>query len=509
MKMNLTQETKSLSTNLSSLAPLEGQQTSYDEAEKPILELVARLCKVLEQENINYCHWKSNLAIDQAASGEDDLDLLVDRADIQRFIEILDRLRFKEAKSPVQQQTSGVFHYYGYDETFDKFVHVHAYSQLVFGHDRTENYRLPIEVPFLASATQTNLFRLPSLEFEFIVLVIRRVLEYSTWDVILTGMGKVPASSKSELENLLRRVDWIQIADNLRQYLPYLNESLFAACVQSIQSDCPVWKRIWVGHQLQKTLQACARRPHLVDISLKLWRRVSRGIHRRVLGDLPKKRLSRGGCIVAILGGDGAGKSTAVSAIDTWLSKNFDTLSIHLGKPRKSRTTIAVRLLLKGFQVLSSPFRHSSVSPDYAQILRQLCTTRDRYLTYLRMRRFSTNGGLVICDRFPMAEIKLMDAPQIEQMVAEEERNGFVNWAIALEQHWYQYMTPPELLIVLKLDPEIAVLRKTDEKPEHVRPRSTEIWELDWEDKGVFVVDASKSKAETIAQLKSRIWSAL
>lgn len=507
--MNLTQETQSLSTNHSSIDPLDSQQTSQEGVEKPILNLVAQLCKVLEQENINYCHWKSNLAIDRSASGENDLDLLIDRADVQHFTEILARLGVKEAKAPVEMQMPGVFDYYGYDEESEKLVHIHAHYQLILGHDCTKNYRMPIEAPFLASATQTNLFKLPSLEFEFIILVIRMVLKYSTWDVILTGMGNVPTPTRREFEDLLPRVNWSQISEILKQNLPYLDQSLFETCVQSIQTNGSMWARIQVGHQLQKTLQAYARRPHGSDVFLKSWRHVSRGVRKRLFGGLPKKRLSRGGAIIALVGGDGAGKSTAVAAIDTWLSKKFDTLSVHLGKPRKSRITSIVRLLLKGFQLLSSPFPHASDSLDYAQIWRQLCTTRDRYLTYLKMRRFATNGGLVICDRFPMAEIQLMDAPQIEQMVAEEERNGLINWAIALEKHWYQYMTPPELLIVLKLDPEIAVLRKTDEKPEHVRPRSTEIWELDWQDQGVCVVDASKSKAETIAQLKSRIWSAL
>lgn len=488
---------------------LETQPESCRVSSKPILNLIDRLCQTLERENINYCHWKSNLAIDRSASGENDLDLLVSRADVQRFTEILARLEFKEAQAPVEMQMPGVLDYYGYDKESDRFVHVHAHYQLILGHDRTKNYRLPIEEPFLESATQIDLFRLPSLEFEFIVLVIRMVLKYLTWDVLLAGMGKTPTSTRQEFEDLLPRVNWERISEILRQHLPYLDRSLFDACVQSIQRDSSIWKRIRVGHQLQKTLQAYARRPHGIDVCLKYWRHISRAVRQRVLGGLPKKQLSRGGAIIAIVGGDGAGKSTAVAALNCWLSSKFDTLSFHLGKPAKSRTTIVIRAILKGLQVLSRPVRRSRTSPGYDRIVRQLCTTRDRYLTYVRMRRFATNGGVVICDRFPMAEIQLMDAPQIEKMVAEEERNGLVNWAIQLEKHWYGYMRTPESIVVLKLDPEIAVLRKTDEKPEYVRPRSTEIWEFDWQSRGIATIDASSSKEETIAQLKSWIWSAL
>ena len=66
-------------------------------AEQAVSGVVGILCKTLEAERIDYCHWKSNAALDCSAKGDNDLDLLVGRADIQRFIEILYRLGFKEA----------------------------------------------------------------------------------------------------------------------------------------------------------------------------------------------------------------------------------------------------------------------------------------------------------------------------------------------------------------------------------------------------------------------------
>ena len=45
------------------------------------LELVSSLCRALEEAEIHYCHWKSNESLDRSASGENDLDLLVSRAE--------------------------------------------------------------------------------------------------------------------------------------------------------------------------------------------------------------------------------------------------------------------------------------------------------------------------------------------------------------------------------------------------------------------------------------------
>ncbi|MDQ3147507.1 MAG: hypothetical protein M3R01_11365, partial [Actinomycetota bacterium] len=66
-------------------------------AETP-LRLVVELCQALEEEKILYCHWKSNEAIDRSANGENDLDLLIERADAPSFATVIARLGFKEAR---------------------------------------------------------------------------------------------------------------------------------------------------------------------------------------------------------------------------------------------------------------------------------------------------------------------------------------------------------------------------------------------------------------------------
>ena len=130
--------------------------------EKPALNLVRKFCEALADENINYCHWKSNNALDRSASGENDLDLLIGRADVSRFTEILARFGFKQAEASAAKQMPGVLDYFGYDEeAAERLIHVHAHYQLILGHDRTKNYRLPIEKPYLESAVYDELFKVP------------------------------------------------------------------------------------------------------------------------------------------------------------------------------------------------------------------------------------------------------------------------------------------------------------------------------------------------------------
>jgi hypothetical protein len=167
------------------------------------LSAVIRLCDSLNEEGINYCHWKSNAAIDRSASGDNDLDLLVSRADAQRFTEILYQLGFKEAQVLPEEQLPGIRDFYSFDEVTTRLIHVHAHFQLVLGHDLSKNYHLPLERSYLDSADQGELFRLPAPEFELVVFVIRMILKHSTLDAILMRHGSLSASERRELDFLL------------------------------------------------------------------------------------------------------------------------------------------------------------------------------------------------------------------------------------------------------------------------------------------------------------------
>jgi len=488
--------------------------------EKSTLNLIYKLCKTLETEAITYCHWKSNAALDRSASGDNDLDLLISRADGQRFTEILYRLGFKKAQSLPEKQLPGVLNFYGYDEKAEKIVHVHAHYQLILGHDATKNYRLPIEKAFLASVIQDDLFKIPAPEFELIVFVIRMVIKHSTWDTILGRQGNLSTTEKQELVYLSDRIDQSQLYSILDQHLPFLEKKLFDDCMQSLQPNCTIRFRIKVGQKLQSRLKANIRRSQSFDVLLKLWRHFFWKVRKRIFRQPMKKYLDNGGAIIAIVGGDGSGKSTSVDELNTWLSKNFATIKVHLGKPPRSWGVIFVRVALKVEGWLG--FRSNKISmvkkaataaplefPGYARLMWHVLTAYDRYRAYQKARRFATNGGLVICDRYPLPQIELMDGASIEQMVNPESTNRLVNFMIKLEKKYYQHIMLPDLLIVLKIDPEIAVQRKTDEDAAYVRIRNQQIWALDWKRLPVHVIHAGQPRADVLNQIKSLVWSRL
>jgi thymidylate kinase len=220
--------------------------------------------------------------------------------------------------------------------------------------------------------------------------------------------------------------------------------------------------------------------------------------------------------LIAIVGGDGAGKTTLVDDLHTWLSGNFEISKVHMGKPDWSGVTLLVRGILKiGTLLHLYPFEGDVYEEfhqphGYPWFLRSVCTARDRYLTYLRARRLSSNGGLVVCDRFSFPGFLATDGPQCEQAISSLKKASRLHHVLAkLERSCYEQIRLPDLLIVLKVKPDVAVQRKRDESELSVRARSTEVWERDWTEKAAHVIDASLPREEVLSQARSLVWAHL
>lgn len=486
----------------------------------PMLALIARLCDALEAEGVRYCHWKSNNALDRSTSGDNDLDLLIQRACGQAFAEIMGRLGFKQVEEPPLQRLPGVISYYGYDQDAKRLVHVHAHYQLIFGHDMTKNYHLPIEKPFLASARWQQGFRTPTPEFEWIVFVLRMIGKHGTWDALLGRQGRLSKTERQEFVYLQALVQQTQVQAILQQHLPWITPKLFAAAVQSLQPGCGRWLRLKTGWQIQRRLAGQTRRTPAVAINLKWWRRLSQALNQRLIRHPQKKCFTHGGAIIAIVGGDGAGKSTVVQELHRWLAKNFAVCKIHLGKPPRSWLTFTVDQLLKvGRQSGAVGNREKNIAAIVnvesawplrcLLALRFLCIARDRYQSYAKAQRFATNGGLVISDRYPLPFLTTTDGPVLNQALQAGWTPRFIQKLAQLEATYYAALLAPDLLIVLRIDPVLAVQRRADEEAAWVYNRSREIWTMDWQRTAAYVIDAGQTKEAVLAAAKAAIWSNL
>jgi thymidylate kinase len=489
---------------------------------QPTSALVAALSLALESDGISYCHWKSNAAIDRSLSAENDLDLLVERDQIPEFRRLLDNLGFIPVLIQRAPQVVDTEDFFGFDAETDRFVHVHAHYRLVLGHDRTKNYRVPIEQAYLESAVDGGTLRVPSPDFEYVVLVLRMALKYATLDEIIWQAARrrdaAPKPSEAEeLDFLAERISDEAVSGILEENVPTIDRATFDAAVYAISGNATIRERMAASREIETRLQPYARAGRATDATLRSWRRFVVAAQRRT-GRLPRFRPVAGGAIIAVIGGDGAGKSTVLSDVVPWLTAEFDTLSIHLGKPKWSKTTLVVRGGVKIYKIASSVLHRGSVAghasapsteSDYHPMVWDVCTARDRYLTYRRARRFAAGGGLVISDRYPHPSLQLMDAPQIARRHDGRKPGGMTDRFSRLETNYHEAIDSPDLTIILKVDPNIAADRKTDEPADYVRRRSAEIWNADWLDSSGHVIDASRPLADVVAEVRTLIWSSL
>jgi len=203
-----------------------------------------------------------------------------------------------------------------------------------------------------------------------------------------------------------------------------------------------------------------------------------------------------------------------------------------MGKPKWSGTTILIRTVLKlgqllGLYPLETTFdetlnQKSFLSPGYPFIIREVCRARDRYWTYVTARRMAQKGYIVFLDRLPIPKIQIMDGPQIAQFVnklaegpytglrwAPRESHPIVKFLVKLEESFYRQIVAPEITIVLRIDPEMAVKRKPEENADMVRRRSKEIMAIDWEGESVRLFDSGEPLDEVRNAQKDLLWAEL
>jgi len=482
------------------------------------LELVLALCRILEERGVPYCHFKSNEALDRSASGDNDLDLLVGRTGANRFRQILAELGFSEALPPPDRRVPGVSHHYGLDAASGRLVHVHAHFRLVFGDDTTKNFHLDIEDEYIAASVQGPVFRVPRPEHELVLFVLRMVVKHCTPDAMAMMQGRLSASERRELAWLLERADADVVRELLRARVPSVDEGLFDRGLRAIQPGAGTWFRIRTAGRVHAALAAHRRRARAPDAALRVWRRVTWGIRRFVRGPT-RKSPANGGLFVALVGGDGAGKTTAVADLTAWLSP-FVARTVHLGKPPPSLVTILVKgpmfvlrrlglfrsTLIPAYRLKAS----GAPPPTLGWLVWNVLTARDRYRAYRRARRFVLAGGVVVSDRFPLPMIETMDGSRTSWISDGDELGRMAGALVALERSYYSRIGRPDALIVLRLDPSTAVRRRAEETDlQAVRERSGEIFDIDWARVSAGVVDAGRPRSEVQHVIRELLWATL
>jgi thymidylate kinase len=491
------------------------------------LETTAALFAELNEEGIRYCHWKSNLRLARGLLGKTDLDLLIDPADAERFQRQLRHFDIRRVLAPPGKRYPSIEDYLGFDRATGVMFHLHVHYRLVLGQQFVKNYSLPLEQRFLDSARIQQGAKVPAPDLELMVLSLRALLKYRDRDGVKDILGirtpGIPAHILEEIHWLASQTSTERVREATAQLLgPQMADivaDFLGLVVRSPRDGIALL-------QLRRDVRASLRDYQRDGRARALLRYVGESIRRRNRLRLgPRRKMIRpaGGLSIALVGADGAGKTTVTGELIAWLGQMLDTHSYYLGSKQPSWLSdwlyIVFRAFRRGQRDFSARFGPSNVASRVLAGWRQtflyahyLSVAIDRYRRQQAGQLAARRGAIVLYDRFPLAAS--LDGSQIREAAAGDL--GFpAQFFTKLEEALYRRFQPPDLLVILAVDPDTSISRKPDHQRETVEAKARLLQRLVEKSEPLLaesrlaVVDASRPLASVWAEVREIVWDNL
>jgi len=492
------------------------------------LALLSYFFNALHEQDIHYCHWKSTHGLPRALAGKTDLDLLVDRNDAHRFQNILSLCDFRPVISSPRRQFPAIQDYLGMDAQTGRLTHLHIHYRVVLGEEFVKNYYLPLEPAFLNNTRALCGVRVPLPEIEMLGLVLRALVKYRDRDIVKDmlhlGTGGLPPSTLDELHALGAQTTDERLLCAVERYLPFVSPDLFREFLYTIRHTP---RAGWTLYRLRRQLRA--------DLApFRRWSswQATRIYWNAILQDTPpfnrlpsrsekRKSPASGGLVLALVGADGAGKSTVVRELTHWLGWRLNVQTFYMGTTRPSRLTkflgsissfvgLPYAVCRRAFGDKHFVTRRTAELAQTAQYIRLVGQGRDRYRRYCAGRQKAARGSIVIFDRYPLHNVHLfgrtMDGPRIAALHGDELR-GLTRRLVVAEEGWYRKIVPPEHIFLLRVRPEVSLARKPEHAPERIVAKSHALNELAESNTQVTVIDAEKPLEAVLLEIKQRVWN--
>ena len=253
-----------------------------------MLPVLRALSESLGRAGVRYCHWKSNWRLPEALRGETDLDLLVHRADMSRFLSVVGALGLKPGSG---EDHPSVWHCYGCDEASGRLFDLHVYYRIITG-GTIKGYHLPVEDMLLGGARPTEAgVCVPEPAAELVLFVIRKSLDYAVAsEALIPREWQTAADELRWLSQGARDEDVRRLLD---EYLPSVDFALFTKLRDAIESGRWGVGRFRLGRALASRLRPYRRfaRPSAtLARSGRAWRKAwrtadgGRGVRARARG---------------------------------------------------------------------------------------------------------------------------------------------------------------------------------------------------------------------------------
>lgn len=480
---------------------------------KKMYKLSKKLIDLLRQEQVNYCHWKSNLLLNEALAGYDDLDLLVSKKDIAKFEKAILSLVFKEASNK-NISFSSIKHFYGYDEESGNILHLHVYYQIKTGPSWTKSMRFDFEEYFLENLMlHESGMPIPEKHIELTLFIFRIMLKYSKVNEFIL-VNKEHQRTLKEIKYLLQDMDENKLEDFLKLYFDNISRDELFTYINIIQNS-GMFHKYMNGKKLKRKLS----KYNYIGFIQENINNLSQFSY-RVLNKLylkQKKKLHTSGIFIVVAGLDATGKTTITTELKKWLGKNFTTRVIHFGKPPSSIKTSIFNLVIRYMRKnsenssLKSSVKKDDKPKSLLYVIRQAILAYDRHTLAKKYWSKVSNGEIVICDRYKSENYGVMDSKRLDP----KQYSGVKRFLAKFENSLYDSMPKPDILFYLTVPVEIAVKRNEErikegkESEEFIRIRHEQNQGLDYKAKNLHIIDTNKDYTSVIKDIKQKIWTTL
>lgn len=492
--------------------------------ESPVLPVLLGVLNEFHRCDISYCYWKSSRCVSSALVGDNDMDLLVLPDHQHRAEAIILKRSFKLFTATANRDHPSILSFLGYDDECGRLVHLHLHLRLIIGEPLLKNYHLPWERFILDHAIlHPGLpIRILNAATEALLIAVRACLELRRSDPVTVRRWRAATRKfASDRIDIARRVDPAALRETAAGLM---NDELAEMIGEVIFGDQGLNGRRRLRRRIARHL-ASYRTYNAFEARLRslaramAWTAGNANKHALHLPRPWSRRAPGGGCVVAVVGVDGSGKSTVVAAVRAWLAPEIDVIPIYFGTgggrpsllmaPFKLMVPVVERMLKTKPRGAS----HGKVSdhppgPLYGILLMIWATVVawEKRTKLLAARRGADRGLVVVADRYPQNEIAgFNDGPLLTRLSRIPRRlRKFEAAAYALALR-----LPPDLVIKLDVRPETAARREPDMDPALIGERIADLQRLTFAAARVVRVDAEQPLSNVLRAVKREIWRLL